>query len=292
MEYIDLHVHSNRSDGTLSPAELVRLASDSGLRAFALTDHDSIDGLAEATAAAQGIGVEVVSGIEFSTEYEKTDIHILGLDFDWHHPAFQERLTFYRDERKRRNLKMIDRMAADGISISLEQMRQEFGDGIWTRAHFARHLLSQGYVRDLPEAFRRYVGEGCRYFIPRHKVSPFEAVALLREYNGIPILAHPFQYRFEEADLRLLLKRLKEAGLIGMETFYSLYTEDQSNDLLTLASEYDLAPSGGSDFHGANKPGIALGSGRHNLRIPYSVLDDLRIKKEEHHGTKNSVHGS
>ncbi len=281
MKLIDLHVHSNRSDGTLTPTELVDHAAALGLAAFALTDHDNTDGLAEAFAAAEKAGVELVPGIEFSTEYLGTDIHIVGIDFDWKAPAFQERIDYYRSERVRRNQKMIDMMAADGFDISYEQMVQSFGESVWTRAHFAKFLLAKGYIKDISEAFTTYIGDNCKYFIPREKVSPFEVVELIREFGGIPILAHPFQYKFSDEVLRTLIEKLIGSGLMGIEVYYSTHTQEQCDYLQAIADEYHLTPSGGSDFHGSNKPDIGLGSGKNNLHIPYSILEDLRKRQQE-----------
>lgn len=276
MNLIDLHVHSNKSDGTLSPSELTAHAAAAGLRAYALTDHDNTDGLAEALAASAQYGIEVIPGIEFSTEYHGTDIHIVGLEADFTHPDFAARIRFYRDERFRRNLKMIQRMADDGIDISYEQMTASFGKTVWTRAHFARYLMEHGYVSEIGDAFRIYIGEDCKYFVPREKVSPFTVTAQLRQYHGIPILAHPLLYHFSDEELRRLIVRLKESGLIGIEVYYSLHSKEDEAYLTTLAGEYGLLPSGGSDFHGSNKPDIHIGTGHGNLQVPYSILENLR----------------
>ena len=276
MKRIDLHVHSNQSDGTLSPKELVRHALSCGLSAFALTDHDNINGLTEAIKEAEHCNVELIPGIEFSTEYHGTDLHIVGLDFNWNDPDFLPSVQFYQEERLRRNQKIIDKMAADGIDISWPQMEESFGNAMWTRAHFGRYLVEHHYVESINDAFTRYLGEGCKYFIPRQKVSPFEVIAFLHRFGGIPVLAHPFQYRFTDEELRTLLKSLKECGLLGMEVYYSGYTHKQEEYLLALASEFHLAPSGGSDFHGTNKPNISLGSGTGNLQLSYDLLDGLR----------------
>ena len=279
MKQIDLHVHSDKSDGTMTPSQLVRHAAACGLSAFALTDHDSTDGIEEALFAAIPYGIEVIPGIEFSTAYLGQDIHIVALEPDWKHPEFRDKLKFYRGERLRRNQKMIDKMAADGIDISYEKMVQSFSETVWTRAHFARYLADHGYVSDMWDAFRTHIGENCPYFVPREKVSPMEITAIIRHFGGIPILAHPYQYRLSPAELDELLHRLCENGLIGMEAYYSTYTAEQTHHLLGVADRFGLLPSGGSDFHGTNKPDIALGTGKNNLSIPYEVLTELRRKK-------------
>lgn len=284
---IDLHVHSACSDGTLAPAELVALASSLGLTAFALTDHDCTDGIAEALQAAAAIPSgkrpEIIPGIEFSTEYLGSDIHIVGLDMQYHAPAFQAAVASFRDDRLARNRKMIDRMAADQIDISYEAMAAEYGEQVWTRAHFARYLTEHGYVASREEAFASLIGEGCRYYVPRSRIRPEEAVALIRRFDGIPILAHPLLYHYDDAGLRTLLTLLKKHGLLGIEVYYSTHTAQEETYVAALAAEFGLLPSGGSDFHGANKPDIALGSGRGNLNIPDSLLTALREARDRQH---------
>lgn len=276
MKLIDLHVHSDKSDGTLSPAALVRHAAEAGLSAFSLTDHDNMDGIPEAMEAAASCGIELIPGIEFSTEYQGIDIHIVGLDLPYPDETFLSQVEFYREERLRRNKKMIQRMADDGIDISYQQMVESFGETVWTRAHFARYLADHGYVPDMKSAFLTHIGEGCPYYIPREKVSPATVTQLIRQHHGIPVLAHPFQYGFSDEKLRELLSFLKDVGLAGMEVYYSSYSQKQQNYLLSLTEDFDLAPSGGSDFHGTNKPDISIGTGTGDLQIPYSVLEKLR----------------
>lgn len=284
MKQIDLHTHSTQSDGTLSPTELVRHAAACHLTAFALTDHDTTDGLAEAFAAAADYSIKVIPGIEFSTEYHDQDIHILALDPDWKHPDFQAKLQDCREERARRNQKMIDLMAADGIDISYDKMLAAFPRLPWTRTHFGRYLADHGYVKNLWDAFDTHIGVDCPYYVPRDRISPSEAVRLIRQFHGIPVLAHPYQYQFSKEELSFLLQTLKEDGLLGMEVYYSTYSAEQMAQLAALADQFQLAPSGGSDFHGTNKPDIELGSGKNNLQIPYQILEGLREKRKEVEG--------
>lgn len=281
METVDLHVHSNCSDGTLSPAELVSYACEKGLRAFALTDHDTVAGLPEAFDAAKGTSLEVIAGIEFSTEYHGKDIHVVGLDIDYRSADFLEQLARFQNSRDIRNEKIIRKMQEGGIDISHEQMEAEFGDAVWTRAHFARYLRDHGYVAEMPEAFEKYIGENCRYFVPREKVTPLQAVHLISSTGGIPILAHPMLYRLPEAEMDLLLSSLKKAGLIGIEAIYSTHSALDENFVRQLAKRHGLLISGGSDFHGSNKPYIDLGVGRGNLCIPYHILTNLRSRRTQ-----------
>lgn len=273
---IDLHTHSTCSDGTLSPAELADYAAQKGLAAIALTDHDTLEGIPEARTAAAKSGLELIAGVEFSTMYQNLDIHILGLDMDCENPRLNSELLQVQRERSRRNQLMIDRMAADGISISREQMERFYGNKLWTRAHFARFLADQGYVKDMKAAFQSHIGEHCKYYVPRERVSPFHMVSLIRETGGIPVLAHPLQYRLEPEELKKLVLSLKEQGLLGIEALYSTHSPAQEAQIWDLARETGLEISGGSDFHGRNKPDIDLGTGRGNLKIPYQVLEALR----------------
>ncbi|MDO5539495.1 MAG: PHP domain-containing protein [Eubacteriales bacterium] len=279
---VDLHVHSYCSDGTLSPTQLVELALAKGLSAFALTDHDTTAGLEEAFHAAQNTGLEVIAGIEFSTKYQDSDVHIVGLDMDYQNPEFIDQLRFFQHSRDIRNEKMIQNLHDAGIDISVEQMLDSFGDAIWTRAHFARYLRDHGVVKEMSEAFQYYIGEDCPYYVPREFVTPAQAVELIYRTGGIPILAHPMLYRFSEETLHDLLSSLKEAGLIGIEAIYSTHTCQQERLVRKLAKHHNLILSGGSDFHGSNKPDIDLGCGRGNLVIPYEILQNLRNRRKDH----------
>lgn len=278
---IDLHVHSDCSDGTFRPSELVDYALQKNLAAFALTDHDTTAGLEEAFQAAEGTSLEVIAGIEFSTEYHGRDIHIVGLDIDYQHPGFISQLQCFRDSRNIRNEKMIQRLHDGGIDISVAQMQEAFGDAVWTRAHFARYLLEHGYVKEMSEAFERYIGEHCPYFVPREKVTPAQAVNLIFRTGGIPVLAHPMLYHLDADDMDELLISLKKSGLMGIETLYSTHSASEERLVRQLAKTHGLLISGGSDFHGSNKPHIDLGCGRGNLNIPYEILKNLRDRRKQ-----------
>ena len=277
MKLIDLHVHSDCSDGTFTPEELVSLAKGQGLSCFALTDHDTVKGFSAALAAGKREGIEVLPGIEFSTEYHGKDIHIVGIEFDYESPYFLSEIRRFQDSRKVRNQKMIDKLRTDGgIDISWETMEAAFGEAVWTRAHFARYLLDHGYVKEMAEAFSRYIGDTCPYFVPREKVTPGQAVRLIRKTGGIPILAHPLQYHLPDEELKNLVLQLKQDGLIGIEALYSTHSPMDESYVRRLARTQGLCISGGSDFHGSNKPAIFLGTGRGNLKISYDILKQLR----------------
>lgn len=276
MDLIDLHVHSNASDGTLSPSQVVDLASRQGLRAMALTDHDTLDGLEEALEAGKQYGIEVICGIEFSTSYQGRDVHIVGLDLNPDDVRFQEALKEFQLSRDRRNLAIIKRLQEHGVSISWDAMMENFPDCVWTRAHFARYLMEQGYVSSIKEAFPRYIGDRAPCFVPREKVTPYQAIRLIQDNGGIAVLAHPMLYGLGLEQLRLLFSRLRDAGLDAVEVFYSTNSQEEERLSRQLAKDFNLKLSGGSDFHGSNKPDIQLGCGKGKLKIPYTVLENLR----------------
>ena len=274
MKLIDLHIHSSASDGADSPAQVVRKAAELGLSAVAITDHDTVSGCAEAMAEGEALGVEVVPGIELTSRYGRT-IHILGYFVRTGSPAFTRVLDGLLAERNDRNRRMAALMAADGIPIDYDEMKQRFGPSIG-RPNFGQVLVELGYAESVQDAFDRYIEKGQRYYLPRKMLSIERSLEVIREAGGVPVLAHPYQYRLEESALRQLIEHCMDHGLLGMECRYSLYDEEQSRRLLELAQEYGLVPSGGSDYHGGNKPHIALGSGTGDLAVPASWLEGLR----------------
>ena len=282
MRAIDLHTHTAKSDGSFSPAELVDYAIEKNLAAVAITDHDTIDGLDEAITHAvalreKGVSdIEVIPGIEFSTKYEKQDVHIVGLYIAYDSPVFLEPLNAFVNSRTNRNIKMCENLQSAGIDITYEKLQARFPDAVITRAHYASYLLEQGYVKSRQDAFSQYLGDHTKYFVPREKVTPSQAVALILQAGGVPILAHPPLYHMGQERLDALTASLKEDGLMGIEAFYSTYTNQDVRDMQHLARKYDLLLSGGSDFHGANKPGLDLGCGYGKLYVPEDLLTEMK----------------
>lgn len=282
MRAIDLHTHTAKSDGSFSPTELVDYAVEKNLAAVAITDHDSIAGLDEALSHAaslleQGLpSVEVVPGIEFSTKYEKQDVHIVGLYIAYDSDIFQKSLDGFIDSREGRNQKMCKNLQEAGIGISYEKLREIYPGAVITRAHYASFLCEYGYVKNRQDAFAKYLGDHTKYFVPREKVTPAQAVELIRKAGGVPILAHPPLYHMGSERLDALVSSLKAEGLMGIESFYSTYTNQDVRDMLRLAEKYSLLLSGGSDFHGANKPGLDLGCGYGKLFVPEEVLTKIK----------------
>lgn len=257
------------------------MALEKGLSAFALTDHDTTAGLLEAVAAGNKKGIEVIPGIEFSTEYLNRDIHIVGLFIDENAPVFQSKIQTFVDARVERNRKMCDNLRSAGIDISYEQLTESFPGCVITRGHYSRYLFEHGYVKSMPEAFDRYLGDHTKYFVPREKISPSQAVDLILATKGLPVLAHPTLYHMGREELSKLVKNLADAGLVGLEAIYSTYSAAEEMRMRQLANKYNLLISGGSDFHGKNKPKLELGTGYGKLFIPEDVLTALKRKRKE-----------
>lgn len=276
MKTIDLHVHSTGSDGTLTPAELVLEAKKNGLSALALTDHDSTDGIDEFVAAGKTYGIETVPGVELSTEYENTEIHVVGLFIDPETPALKEQLHMFRENRDNRNLKMIDLLRGQGFDITAEALYARYPDSVVARPHMARYLTDTHQVEDMKTVFDRYIGDGCVCYVERYKISPMQAVELIHEAGGIAILAHPCLYKISSRTLSEMIEQMKAVGLDGIEALYSCNEGDDERKYREIAGKYGLLLSGGSDFHGTNKPQIRLGSGKGDLAVPYDFLAAMK----------------
>ncbi|NNJ33080.1 PHP domain-containing protein [Lacrimispora defluvii] len=282
MNFIDLHVHSNASDGTLTPARVVELAAQKGLSAIALTDHDTIEGIPEALEAAKSLPLEVIPGIELSCVYLGEEIHILGLYVDLADKKFINETDTLKDIRMKRNTEMIHRFQNAGIDITLSEVQAGNPDTVITRAHFARVLLEKGYVTNMDQAFKKYLSYSGPYCPRKEKITPEHAMKILRDCNASPVLAHPYQYHLGDKKTEELVSYLKEMGLHGLEVYHSSNNQYESGKLKKLAKKYQLFPTGGSDFHGTNKPDIDLGTGRGGLRISALLLDDIkRIRQEK-----------
>lgn len=275
MSFIDLHVHTTASDGTFTPEEVVKLALERQLSVLAITDHDTVSGVEEAIVTAKGHDITIVPGVEISCFYDKTEIHMLGLFIDWRNETFAKNLEEMREHRKDRNERMVVRMNEDGIPVTLEKLQFEGKDTVITRAHFARFLEQEGYAKSKDEAFKKYVREGCPYYLPREYIPYETAIDWIHEAEGLAILAHPYLYGFKEHKVRKMLEDLKEAGLDGLEAYHSSMNQGQSNLLREYGKRYNLLISGGSDFHGNNKPYVHLGTGKGNLKITDYVYEKL-----------------
>lgn len=276
MKFVDLHVHSNASDGTLTPSEVVQLAKKTNLCAMALTDHDTVEGVAEAMAAGKENNIEVIPGVELSCAYISKEIHIVGLFVDCENTGFLDELTRLKETRNARNEEMAEKCREMGMQITMEELFNEYPDAVITRAHFAALLAKKGYVSSVKDAFDRYLNDHGPCFVPRYKMPCEETIALIHSAGGIAILAHPILYKLGNTELEKLVRYLTKCGLDGIEALYSTYTSGDETLIRKLARENGLLISGGSDFHGTNKPHIQLGVGKGNLKIPYDVLENLK----------------
>ncbi len=278
---VDLHTHSYYSDGTFSPEGLVILAKQQGLSAIALTDHDTIDGLALFHEAGEKHGIETISGIEFAARYQgfhQPELHIVGLGFAYGHTALTECMAQIQKDRQERNIQMVHRLQGLGLPITFEEVQQCAGGEIITRTHFAAILLQKRLVRDRNEVFQRYLSPGCSGYVARKVLSPKDCIETIHKAGGIAILAHPTLYQLDADQLITVVQDLCGYGLDGIECYYATYTAAQQKQIQKIAHRFGLLPSGGSDFHGENKPHISLGTGTGNLAIAYEVWEALKTR--------------
>lgn len=279
---LDLHLHTTHSDGSLPPAEVVRLAHQANVRALAITDHDILAGLPEAIATGRELDIDVIPGVEISSRYLESELHILGYFFDWHDRTFTERLAGLRASRHARNPQIIQKLNDLGLAITYDDVLQHARTESVGRPHIARVLVQKGYVNSAKEAFERYLAGGKPAFVPRDLPSPETAIQWIREAKGVPVLAHPMWAPVSGAALVDLLRSLKDAGLIGIEAHYSTHKPKDTGEYLALAAQVGLLPTGGSDFHGATKPDIDVGVGRGDLKVPMALLEPLREASVRH----------
>ena len=274
---VDLHTHSNRSDGSDEPAELVRKAVARKLTAIALTDHDTLEGIDNALAAAEGLPIELVPGVEISCEWPPGAMHLVVLFLKPGRGPLQDRLAEVQASRSQRNYRIADRLRQLGIDITMEEVIEESRVGVVGRPHFAAVLVGKGVVADIPTAFADYLGNQAPAYVSRLRLEPEEAINLARGSGGVPILSHPHTLGHTSAgEFAATYRRLAAAGLVGIEAYYGDYTPGQREELAGIARSFDLIPSGGSDYHGSYKVGLDVGSGRGDLEVPDSVLEELR----------------
>lgn len=275
---IDLHMHSTASDGSLTPSEVAEEAGRAGLRAAALTDHDTVAGVKEFKEKCLEIGVEPVSGVEISAKF-RCEMHILGLFVDVENKELLEKLSTLENARSVRNKAMLERFAELGYDITEKDIVSQKEGGTLNntgRSHMAEAMVRKGYVKDKDEAFREYLTKGKPAYVARITYSPAESIKIIKDAGGLAVLAHPVYITKDEAELRSLLTELKSYGLDGVESLYSGYSEEYTRLCLKLCEELDLIPTGGSDFHGANRPGVKLG----DIKAPYEYLERLKTKNQ------------
>ncbi|MFH1710427.1 MAG: PHP domain-containing protein [bacterium] len=271
----DLHIHSNFSDGLLSPAEIVKKARDAGLTVISITDHDIVDGIDPAIAEGEITGVKIIPGIEFTTDVPGTEIHMLGYYIDHKAEWLLELLSKIQDDRTNRIHKIIDKLKKLGISISAEDVLKLAGTGSVGRPHVARALLQKGAVKSVQEAFNKYLGYGTPAYVPHFRLTPVQAVQTIIKAGGIPVYAHPAVSNKDE-----IIPELVAKGLAGIEAYYSKHSDDQTKHYVALAEKYGLLMTGGSDYHG-------FGTVR-DVLLGEVKLPDADVKKlEEYHNNEN-----
>lgn len=272
---IDLHIHSTCSDGTFTPKEIVKMVIAKNLYGFSLTDHDTVDGISEILTMDLPNTTKFIPGIEISCDALHREIHILGYGIDHKNKELNKTLDNLREKRMKRNLDMIELFQKDGFPVTLEKLQHGDPKTVITRAHFSRVLVEEGICTSREQAFSKYLGEKCKYYVPKPFFDPKDCLKLICDAGGIPVLAHPFLYKFSNKDTKQLICDLKEYGLAGIEVYHSSHHQGQIMKLREWQKEYDLLATGGSDFHGTNKPDIQIGTGRGPLYVPDHLMDEL-----------------
>ena len=277
---VDLHLHTKASDGALRPEELVKAADLIGIRVMAVTDHDSVDGIAEAQAAASGLAIEVIPGIEISTNLDGDELHILGYLLDADDPFLRKALRRLQEDRLAQAKAMVEQLGALRCPLEWDRVMAIADGGSVGRPHIAMALLERGYVASVNEAFSRFLKRGGPGYVEGPKLLPQEAVSLIREAHGVPSLAHPIIVGASDyhLDLPRLLPMMVEAGLEGIEVYYKGYTPKITVSLLAVAGQYRLVPTGGSDFHGG---GVVADAELGGVEVPWETVEHLRARKRE-----------
>ncbi|MBQ7817316.1 MAG: PHP domain-containing protein [Oscillospiraceae bacterium] len=275
MAFCDLHTHSYFSDGTCSPTQLLSDAQQLQLSAVAMCDHNTVAGLPEFTAAGENSPVEAVPGVEFSTQYGETELHILGLFVrPEKYGEITELLEGLLRAKEQSNRALIQRLSEVGIVLDYDKIKNHAGEYV-NRAVIGAEMTHLGYVPSVQDAFKQYLSESRGFYVPPRRLDSYDAIRFIKSIGAVAVLAHPF-LNLDETGLRQFLPQAVEAGLDGMEVYYSKYSPEQTALAQEIATQFGLLPSGGSDYHGDNKPGIGLGVGKGDLRIPDSWLEDLR----------------
>lgn len=272
---IDLHTHTVCSDGSMTPAELVRHAFDAGLSAVAVSDHDTADGVHEAVKTGVECGIEVIPAIELSAKSD-TETHILGYFIDPDSKKLQDAMTYIREVRTVRLGETCDMLNKLGIDVTLEEVKAEASGGILCRAHIASIMTRKGYSESPREAFRVWLNVGCPAYSESQALTDVEAIELINASGGDAYLAHLNLTKKNNDELDKFVRYLTDHGLCGIEGYYTDYTSEMENEYRALAAKYGLKISGGTDFHGSFKPHISIGKGTGGLKIPYSVLEGMK----------------
>jgi predicted metal-dependent phosphoesterase TrpH len=270
----DLHIHSTASDGRLTPAEVVKEAAERGLKFIALADHDTIEGIAPALAAAKGFpSLKLIPGVEISTDIPAGEVHVLGYFFDYTSRELGAKLDQFRNSRLNRAKGMVAKLDNLGIHLDWQRIEQIAGSSVMGRPHIAQAMLEKGYIETFKQAFTDYIGRDGPAYVEREKVTPAEAVALIIKARGLAVLAHPFTAGDPEA----MAVELKSAGLAGIEAYYDGYSDEEVEQLVAIAQRHELITTGGSDFHGLDSTESAIGG----IDLPLASVEELIAKARE-----------
>ncbi|MCP3888235.1 MAG: PHP domain-containing protein [Desulfobulbaceae bacterium] len=272
---IDLHIHTTMSDGTMSPAEVVKFASQKGLKAIAITDHDTASGVDEAKKTGGTVGVEVISGIELSVKNRGVNIHLLGYLFDENNSALQQALTTVQKGRAERNLKIIDKLRKMGLEVSFAEIESISGPGLMGRPHIAKLLVEKGYVKSMDEAFEKYLGVKGSGYVSRFVFQISEAIQLIKNAGGLAVLAHPYNLQQIDGGFHCFVAEMVKEGLDGIEAYYPTHSKKFRKELLQLARKESIIVTGGSDYHGSIRLGTTLAGGK-NVSVPYDLLQRMK----------------
>jgi hypothetical protein len=270
MKFADLHLHTFYSDGTYSPAELINAVANAGINAIAVTDHDTVDGVAPTIEEGRGKDIEVIPAIELTAEYEGLEIHILGYCIDHNNASLTQKLNFLQEFRRERIHKMVEKLKTMNVDINAQAVFDISGKGTVGRLHLARALLKAGHVDSVYMAFQKYIGEKSPAYICGFRLSPYEAIKLIKDNGGIPVLAHPHSLKRDD-----LIPLFVDYGLRGLEAYYPEHSQNTTDHYRNLANKYNLLVTGGSDCHGHAKPEVQLGS----VKIPYALVEKLKEEK-------------
>ncbi len=275
--YVDLHIHSTASDGSLSPAEIIETARKVGLRAIAITDHDTVEGSVEALRHQDSSGVEILPGIEISVSFDSGTMHMLGYLMRLDDVSLGQTLKVVQEARANRNLEIIRRLQDVGVDISYDEVLKVSGGGQIGRPHIAQVLVHKKAVQTIDEAFNKLLKKGRPTYVERYRLLPVEAIQTILGAGGVPVLAHPFTLNAKtEGDLDRVLADLKQAGLKGVEVYYPGHGPELTALYERLADRHGLLVTGGTDFHGMVSPGVHIGIGRGDLRVPYRLVEELK----------------
>lgn len=272
---VDLHLHSTCSDGSNTPAEIIAGAVAVGLTGIALTDHDTLQGIPEAAGLATSSGLRFVGGTELSVTWKNQSMHMLVYFLDPHRGPLQERMEDLRGSRHQRNLEIADKLRAQGLDITIEEVDAEAGGGVIGRPHFAGVMIDKGYVKNVPEAFERFLSAGRPAYTPRKRLTAHEAIDLSRASGAVAVIAHPHTLNLRAEEFSSGFRELVDHGLGGIEAYYGEYSPAMRSRIAEICGELGIVATGGSDYHGKYKPHLSIGTGKGDLSVPDLALDQL-----------------